>query len=221
MSSRMLLQNHVLERNETSSRGGAEHGQTAESVLLIHHHLYLLCFTSLTRHIFLHRNTSLETMLFRIIHDVPTLFVAFRNFRTVSAASHMRRLDKSKSKPMSTLFRVQLLRLRLAIIHYLESTRITQRHICADDMVSTSMQQLMNSDSAYCSSQEQRFRSVAVAMSASYANLHASIASINVSLSLFDVTDNDNAVKAEIQAFTIEEICYLMVTGHFFWYRIT
>eukprot|EP00984_Skeletonema_dohrnii_P017243 scaffold7807_cov95-Skeletonema_dohrnii-CCMP3373.AAC.4 len=30
-------------------------------------------------------------------------------------------------------------------------------------------------------------------MSASYANLHSSIASINVSLSLFDVTDNDNA----------------------------
>eukprot|EP00985_Skeletonema_marinoi_P012619 scaffold6123_cov93-Skeletonema_marinoi.AAC.1 len=72
-----------------------------------------------------------------------------------------------------------------------------QRHFCADDTFSTSMQQLMNS--AYCSSQEQHFRSVA--MSVSYANLHASIASINVSLSLFDVTDN--AVTAELQAFAI------------------
>ena len=71
------------------------------------------------------------------------------------------------------------------------------RHICADDTVSTSMQQLMNS--ANCSSQERHFRSVA--MSVSYANLHASIASINVSLSLFDVTDN--AVTAELQAFAI------------------
>eukprot|EP00985_Skeletonema_marinoi_P020762 scaffold12426_cov166-Skeletonema_marinoi.AAC.1 len=44
-----------------------------------------------------------------------------------------------------------------------------QRHFCADDT-------------------EQHFRSVA--MSVSYANLHSSIASINVSLSLFDVTDN-------------------------------
>eukprot|EP00984_Skeletonema_dohrnii_P021730 scaffold10931_cov84-Skeletonema_dohrnii-CCMP3373.AAC.1 len=59
------------------------------------------------------------------------------------------------------------------------------------------MQQLMNS--ANCSSQERHFRSVA--MSVSYANLHASIASINVSLSLFDVTDN--AVTAELQAFAI------------------
>jgi len=72
-----------------------------------------------------------------------------------------------------------------------------QRHFGADDTVSTSMQQLMNS--AYCSSQERHFRSVA--MSVSYANLHASITSINVSLSLFDVTDN--AVTAELQAFAI------------------
>eukprot|EP00984_Skeletonema_dohrnii_P022318 scaffold11448_cov98-Skeletonema_dohrnii-CCMP3373.AAC.1 len=59
------------------------------------------------------------------------------------------------------------------------------------------MQQLMNS--ANCPSQERHFRSVA--MSVSYANLHASITSINVSLSLFDVTDN--AVTAELQAFAI------------------
>eukprot|EP00984_Skeletonema_dohrnii_P016705 scaffold7468_cov126-Skeletonema_dohrnii-CCMP3373.AAC.1 len=45
---------------------------------------------------------------------------------------------------------------------------------------------------------ERHFRSVA--MSVSYANIHASITSINVSLSLFDVTDN--AVTAELQAFT-------------------
>jgi len=38
-------------------------------------------------------------------------------------------------------------------------------------------------------------------MSVYYANLHASFAFINISLSLFDVTDN--AVKAELQAFAI------------------
>jgi len=81
-----------------------------------------------------------------------------------------------------------------------------QRHFCADDTVSTSMQQLMNS--AYCSSQEQNFRSVA--MSVSYANLHASIASINVSLGLFDVTDN--AVTAELQDFAIRRD--LLPDGH-------
>jgi len=61
------------------------------------------------------------------------------------------------------------------------------------------MQRLM--DSAYRSSLEQYYRSVDI--SVHYANLHASIASINASLALglFDVTDN--AAKAELQAFAI------------------
>ena len=56
-------------------------------------------------------------------------------------------------------------------------------------------------DSAYRSSLEQYYRSVDI--SVHYANLHASIASINASLALglFDVTDN--AAKAELQAFAI------------------
>ena len=47
-------------------------------------------------------------------------------------------------------------------------------------------------------------------MSVSYANLHASIASINVSLGLFDVTDN--AVTAELQDFAIRRD--LLPDGH-------
>ena len=77
--------------------------------------------------------------------------------------------------------------------------QLVKWQICNDSTMCASMQRLMNS--AYRSSLEQYYRSVDI--SVRYANLHASIASINASLALglFDITDN--AAKAELQAFAI------------------
>lgn len=77
--------------------------------------------------------------------------------------------------------------------------QLVKRQICYDSTICASMQRLM--DSVYRSSLEQYYRSVD--MLVHYANLHASIASINayLALGLFDITDN--AAKAELQAFAI------------------
>lgn len=72
-----------------------------------------------------------------------------------------------------------------------------RRHICADAMICTPIQQLMGS--AYYSPQEHHYRSVITLVFCT--SLHASIASINVPLNSFDVVNN--ATEAELLVFEL------------------